>query len=383
MWQRAIDESFGPWIAQVASGAATARVTALAHLVTASIIAADVRCLPFPQGDHWAWRAALGPVERAALDKALEACRQAGVATSDEALQTLSQRVVDTHVRRVTTEIPPLPTTSQLAAIRRWAAQVIGRAAANARLAIVLTPPSETPELWSLQLLAIALDEPTTRLPWSTAGPSHFAASESAWEEFRESEYDALRRAWGSWIPTTLHYLMDGQCAVADDEILQFLDRVAPRLQAAGFDVIAPGGLLRTSRVRRRFTSVNTPGGATLSVAGLGLDAEIQVDGLTITEAELLELAASKSELVAVSGRWLRIGRDDVARLAALARRLRRPVSPTDLLADEAFDGVQIATDNVFPQGLRPARQIDPPAQVQATLRPYQRAGLQWLSWSG
>ena len=218
--------------------------------------------------------------------------------------------------------------------------------------------------------LAIALDEPTTRLPWSTAGPSHFAASEAAWDEFRESEYDALRRAWGSGIPTTLQHLMQGQCGVADEEIVQFLDRVAPRVQAAGFDVIAPGGLLRTSTVRRRFTSVNAPGGTTLSVAGLGLEADIQVDGLTLTEAELLELAASKSELVAVSGRWLRIGRADGARLAALARRLRRPVSPADLLADEAFEGVQMAADDVRAQGLRPARQTDPPAQVQATLRP-------------
>ena len=381
MWQRAIDESFGSWIAQVASGAATARVTALAHLVTASITAADARCLPFPEGDRWAWRAAPGPVERAALDKALQACRQAGVASSDEALQAFSQRVVDTHVRPVTTEVPPLPTTSQQAAIRRWAAHVTGRAAANARLAIVLTPPRETTDLWSLHVLAIALDEPTTRLPWSTAGPSHFAASEAAWDEFRESEYDALRRAWGSGIPTTLQHLMQGQCGVADEEIVQFLDRVAPRVQAAGFDVIAPGGLLRTSTVRRRFTSVNAPGGTTLSVAGLGLEADIQVDGLTLTEAELLELAASKSELVAVSGRWLRIGRDDVARLAALARRLRRPVSPADLLADEAFEGVQMAADDVLAQGLLPARQTDPPAQVQATLRPYQRAGLQWLTW--
>ncbi len=113
MWQRAIDESFGSWIAQVASGAATARVTALAHLVTASITAADAGSLPFPEGDRWTWRAAPGPAERATLDAALETCRQAGVATSDEALQTISQRVVEAHLRPVTTEVPPLPTTSR------------------------------------------------------------------------------------------------------------------------------------------------------------------------------------------------------------------------------------------------------------------------------
>ena len=65
---------------------------------------------------------------------------------------------------------------------------------------------------------------------------------------------------------------------LADADVLEFVDQVAPRLQAAGFDVIAPGGLLRPSPVRRRLASAGSGTGA-LGVDGLGLEAEVLVDG--------------------------------------------------------------------------------------------------------
>ena len=188
-----------------------------------------------------------------------------------------------------------------------------------------------------------------------------------------------LRRAWGRWLPSTLQAVSRGSVDLSDTDVLEFLDAVAPRLQSAGFDVIAPGGLLRRAPVRRR---LSTSGGTgTLEVAGLGLQADLEVDGETLTAEEFAALAASKSELVSVKGRWLRIGPGDADRLAALARRLRRGVSPADLLADPAFEGVEIDAGDLLPQGLKTARKARPPKGVKATLRPYQRAGFEWLTW--
>ena len=76
-----------------------------------------------------------------------------------------------------------------------------------------------------------------------------------------------------------------------------------------------------------------------MKVDGLGLDAEVPVDGVPLTGADFATLAASGVELVSVRGRWLRIGPGGCQRLASLARRLNRPVKPEDLLADEAFEG--------------------------------------------
>ncbi len=56
-------------------------------------------------------------------------------------------------------------------------------------------------------------------------------------------------------------------------------------------------------------------------------------------------------------------------------------MTPGDLLADEAFEGIELDAEQVLPSGLRPARSMPLPDGVLATLRPYQRAGLDWLSW--
>ena len=190
-----------------------------------------------------------------------------------------------------------------------------------------------------------------------------------------------LLRAWGTRLPGLVEELGGGSSvSLADLDVLEFVDQVAPRLHAAGFDVIAPGGLLRPSPVRRRLSAPGSGTGA-LGVDGLGLEAQVLVDGEPLTAEDFAALAASKSELVSVRGRWMRIGPQDAQRLAALVRRLHRPVTPGDLLADEAFEGIELDADQVLPSGLRPARSVPLPDGVQASLRPYQRAGLDWLSW--
>jgi len=292
-----------------------------------------------------------------------------------------------------------------------WADHVIARAAANARTALLLSPPEpgarpsagpepeapanpepplspDTPPSpsgspgWALSPLAIRIDEPTTRLPLASADPAMFGASAQAWAGWAATEAVMLRRAWGTRALDQEAELLAGGSAVAlsDGDVLRFVDRFAPRLQEAGFDVVAPGGLLRQAPVRRRMKSAGTGTGA-LKVEGLGLQGEVLVDGEALTEQEFASLAASKSELVSVRGRWMRIGPRDAQRLAALARRLRRPVTPADLLSDEAFDGTDLDAGQVLPAGLRPARAMPLPEGVRATLRPYQRAGVDWLTW--
>ena len=64
-----------------------------------------------------------------------------------------------------------------------------------------------------------------------------------------------LLRAWGTRLPGLVEELGGGSSVgLADVDVLEFVDQVAPRLQAAGFDVIAPGGLLRPAPVRRRLS---------------------------------------------------------------------------------------------------------------------------------
>ncbi|HQR79269.1 MAG TPA: SNF2-related protein [Actinomycetota bacterium] len=382
LWPRQVDAAFAGWLADVIESGATARTQSLGHLSTAALRAAQCRSVPVPGDLGWTWLAAPDPDLATDLDDAIAGCLQTGLVNAPDAearLRRLVDEVVDRHAGPATDAQPPVPSRSQWPSLRRWADQVVARAGANARLAIVLNPPGESADGWFLDPLAIRIDEPTTRLPWGTADPGLFGAGESTWDRFRRIEVEALRRAWGKRLPAVLELLAGGTVQLLAAEVLEFLDHIAPRLQPAGFDVIAPGGLLRTSPVRRR---LSTSGGTgVLELQGLELTAEVQVDGEPLTTEDFMALAAAKSELVAVQGRWVRIGASDLQRLAALARRLRRAVTPADLLADEAFEGVVIDAGDILPQGLKPARRIEPPQAVRATLRPYQKAGLEWLTW--
>ena len=346
-----------------------------------------------PLGAGWRWRAAPGafaggsPGRRRWLSVV-----SAGVVVDDEPELRLRDLVDDVVDARVTAgladgdvAIRASGTTSGQRGAALWTDHVIARAGANARTAVVLSPPD--PEAltgrvaWTLSALAIRIDEPTTRLPWGSADPALFGAAPGAWERWAATETSMLLRAWGTRLPGLVEELGAGSSVgLADGDVLEFVDQVAPRLQAAGFDVIAPGGLLRPAPVRRRLSSPGSGTGA-LSVDGLGLEAQVLVDGEPLTAEDFAALAASKSELVSVRGRWLRIGPQDAQRLAALVRRLHRPVTPGDLLADEAFEGIELDAEQVLPSGLRAARTMPLPDGVLATLRPYQRAGLDWLSW--
>ncbi|MCU0298355.1 MAG: DEAD/DEAH box helicase [Candidatus Nanopelagicales bacterium] len=382
LWRRRTDRSLPSWVGDALAGGATQRTVALGHLLVAAIRAADHRSIPVVQDDRWAWRAAPDPERAQALHDAMLACASAGLANTDSPLDTLADftaDVVDQRISAASADVPSLPGDSQRPAIRRWADHVIARAAVNTRMTIVLSPPSETESAWLLNPMAIRIDEETTRLPWASADPQLFGASPAAWDGYVATERTMLERAWGRWLPHVRHGVSRHAVDLSDSEVIEFLDRVAPRVQAAGFDVIVPGGLLRTSPVRRRLTA--SRGTGTVEIASLGLQADVEVDGETLTQQELAALAASKSELVSVKGRWLRVGPGDADRLAALARRLRRGVQPADLLDDVAFEGVEMDTGALLPQGLRPARSIRPPTGVKATLRPYQVAGLEWLTW--
>jgi superfamily II DNA or RNA helicase len=400
VWQLPVEAQLGPWVADLLDpalgsypAAPTVRAVALGRLVAASCRAAADRPVPIPHGSGWRWRAAPGASLAGAVDAAIAECLAAGLVVDDEPEGRLRDLVDDVVNARVAAglasgDVPIRASraTSGLRGATLWADHVVARAGANARIALVLSPPdpqavTSHPTTWTLSALAIRIDEPTTRLPWGRADPTLFGAAPGAWSRWAEAERRMLRQAWGTRLPGFVEELAGGSApGLADVDVLEFVDQVAPRLQVAGFDVIAPGGLLRPFSVRRRLSSAGSGTGA-LSVDGLRLEAEVLVDGEPLTAQDFAALAASKSELVSVRGRWLRIGPQDAQRLAALARRLHRPVTPADLLADEAFEGIELDADLVLPSGLRPARPTPVPDGVQATLRPYQRAGLDWLTW--
>lgn len=329
------------------------------------------------------------------------------------------------------------PTTvAPTAAIRRWqqwAKQVAVRRASNARLVLRLDVPedlvvaaepaaspaveagltarpsgsgvqaSPPPSQWTLTPIAAALDDPTTRFPvtravgiqWplattqsgvdraaATATTTAAATAEevsvsasafrTSFSDWAASELGALRRAWPKGPFSKLQ-----STQLSSEEALELLDARVDALAEQGIEVIMPSGLLRPTTVRRRASA--EPGLGLLGAGDLQLRAEFTVDGVVLTDDEVAALVQAKAELVSVRGHWIRVDDSERLALARLLQLVERPITLTQLLAEDALAGAEWQSSPLQP--LQAATPVEPSALVRATLRHYQRDGLEWLTW--
>ncbi len=396
-------------------------LVALADLCIAALDVSSGQLVPTPEASGWRWRAAPEPGAAATWQAARLAARAltdgshgaavrlAGTtgpapgATAPAADQLAADLVAALAgpVTGFPDGVPPRPGARRAAALRSWADRVVARRAAGARLVLRLdAPPAGVDgpgsaadatdlgahEPWRLVPLAVRLAEDTTRPSLATADPTDFGATGAAWQAWLAAEVVAVRAAWDSsrlaaWFDAFTDCDADAgaprtpDVALDLDAVLELLDSRAQALADNGIDVVAESGLLRRGTVRRRARTTSV--GSGLAVGGLGLTVGVSVDGVELTPDEVARLAASKSELVVVRGRWTRVDDAERARLGRLLDRVGRPVTAADLLVDEAFDGVEAAP----PESLAVGRRVEPPAGLLATLRHYQREGLDWLTW--
>ncbi|MDM4720167.1 DEAD/DEAH box helicase [Micromonospora sp. WMMA1363] len=181
----------------------------------------------------------------------------------------------------------------------------------------------------------------------------------------------------------------------------RFLREGAPVLHAAGFAVLLPSWWQRPSArlgARLQARSRTAPGTVAGAGGGVGLDAlvdyrwEVALGDQPLSAGELASLAALKTPLVRLRGRWVEL---DPKRLAAGLRLLRSTGELTvgDLLRlglsdtdSDALPVLEVSADGALGDLLAGAVErrltpLDAPPSFRGTLRPYQRRGLAWLSF--
>ena len=181
-----------------------------------------------------------------------------------------------------------------------------------------------------------------------------------------------------------------------------FLEQGAPALADAGFSVIVPGELTRAGRrrlrLRMRVGGKAKVAGAVSGSAGLGMDELLAVDFQAIIgddvlgARELAALAKQKAPLVRFRGAWVAV---DPRELEEIREHLARPPGTMTLrdavraaLAGETREGelpVAVAAQGSLAELLERLKQsrtaaLPAPATLNATLRPYQERGLNWLT---
>lgn len=187
-------------------------------------------------------------------------------------------------------------------------------------------------------------------------------------------------------------------------EALQFL-KDAPALEAAGVVVRMPVNwrMNRPARAQVKATiGANAP-------AQLGLDAlldyqmEVTLDGEALTKAEIKRLLAQSDGLAFLRGQWVEVDHDRLRRTLARFEAIERRAAAEGLSFGEAMRflaGASLAGDDAaaeegawgaavagpwLAETLASLRRpdgrlaVEPGPMLRGTLRPYQRAGLQWL----
>ncbi|MFI9644460.1 SNF2-related protein [Micromonospora sp. NPDC051925] len=258
---------------------------------------------------------------------------------------------------------------------------------------------------WRIEFGLQAADEPGLHVAagdiWRT--PERLPALAGRWDDPQETLLAELGRAGRLWpeLDEALRTPAPEQVELDVEGAHRFLRDGAPVLHAAGFGVLLPSWWRRPSaRLGTRLQARSrTAPGTVAAASGLGLDAlvdyrwEVALGDETIDVDELAALAALKTPLVRLRGRWVEL---DPKRLAAGLRLLRSSgeLTVADLLkmglagADrpDALPVLEVTADGplgdlLAGQAERRLAPLDPPPAFKGTLRPYQRRGLAWLAF--
>ncbi|WP_424214329.1 DEAD/DEAH box helicase [Streptomyces sp. BI20] len=204
----------------------------------------------------------------------------------------------------------------------------------------------------------------------------------------------ALRRAARCWPP--LARLVDRPVpdvlALSDAELWELLTAAAPRLTAAGVEVLWPKDLVRDLTAEAVIRPV-APGSAVDGTAFFDAERlfafswELALGGDRLTAAEMDELAAARRPVIRLRDRWVPVDPELVRKARKRQLGLLDPMDAlvAGLTGSAEVDGERVP---VVPVGvLRELRDgltagaaalPDPPG-LAVTLRGYQRVGVAWL----
>ncbi len=302
---------------------------------------------------------------------------------------------------------PPEGVAELAAKVAAWAAEGVPQLG-SARLCLRFRePPAPADHPWTVELLLQDLDEPSLLVPaldvWAGVAPF----GPDAVTAFLAQLARAVRLA--PELAGALDESRPAAVAVDAAAVLTLARDRAEALTDAGIGVLLPAWWGRRRRPALRGKARSARSGSVGGVAGIGLDALVDVEwqavlgdrALTARDIAALEAAAAaKQSLVRVRGEWVEVRPGELDALLARAGT-RGTATAGDLLragmglADGAAVGLPegVEVDGVTATGWL-GRLLDDaahgevaavasPAGFEGTLRPYQERGVGWLAFLG
>ncbi len=326
---------------------------------------------------------ASGPKLRAAIGHA--------VACHPEA-EELAELLVHSIAVELIGDVPEaLAGRKPTATLQQWTDRVRSRRFAGARVVLRL---DDTGKGFALVPCLQARRATTVITPIDTHDDATIATaatalevSEAAVRAVVDDDWAAAGRAWA-----ILRDRPMGPIGLEIPQVIELIERAAPKLDQADINVMLPAGLGRKRSATRRLQVQGQPSG--LDVSSLVLTGEVQIDGAPLTSAELDAIVRSSHDLVSVDGRWTFLADGERDRIAAFVRKLGQ-VDAAGVLevaaeaeADESTElEIEIDPSSWLARALlgtwapTAAEHVEPPAELLIPLRHYQRDGLDWLVW--
>lgn len=274
---------------------------------------------------------------------------------------------------------------------------------ANVKVALRLSEPSEDERDWLLETVLMT----TTERHWTPAVRKRQAPIVDALPEKWKTASDAIEAAQKQMCEL-LSIAADGTRflfeRLTDADVKVFLQRDIALLQALGFEVILPAWLKQLKQSKMR-VQVNASQSSRKSVASLDdvltFKWQFSMNGADISADKFQELVAEKREFIRIGTEWFRIDavwmqqmRDLMAKAEneqwtvkqLLFQELPETLVPEDE-NDETEDDplfaftMQQSLKN-YVQQLQEKQGLPPvavPPELEATLRPYQQQGFEWL----
>ena len=373
------------------------------------------RVAPLDPADHGWLKNLAGALPARAHAVPVEGSRPLRLADPEKLVRAFWDAIADTLVRTPAAagavragsaafaEVEP----TELTGPTDWLGETALAEQAGARLVLRIEPPEDDAEFRAVLQLRSEAD-PSLLVDVADVWTAPAAVLAALGERAETDLLLALRRGARVWPPLGAA-LRDAAPAevVIDDEALDGLAVDSAALDGAGIEVLWPADLFTGElAIRGAVHATPTPGGVTgpdFSLTELlAFRWRPALDGEELTEEEVAALAEAKRPMVRMRGRWVRIDQD-------LVRRLRRGGSPK-LTGAEALgaaltgslrvDGELVAFDadgtladlvtrlrsvvspeapGASQQGPSAAGLVEPDG-LRATLRDYQRRGVQWMA---
>ena len=264
---------------------------------------------------------------------------------------------------------------------------------------------------WRLHFLLQARDDPSLLVPaqqvWKSKGNT-LTALNRRFEQPREkllaglgyaaNRFEPLRAGLKTAQPTDLH--------LTTPQAFDFLRESAPILEASGFGVLVPPwwnkpgtrlGVRLTMASKKKQSSEASTNGRMNFDNLIRYRWELSLGDTALTREEFEALVKLKSPLVQIRGQWVQLDPDqieaaidfwkkqDLEAEVDLQEAMRLGLGATDQtggLPIEAveFEGWLKEWMEKFTGGQK-LTSLDPPASLQAQLRPYQQYGYSWLNF--